>query len=277
MAGCAKRRIQIMTACLLLLLPLLQSEAVEVDGWTVRLRALLARTVVKSDSREYDSGDFSGLINLHDDADLSRWMASGIVEVEDPRWRFSFTYSRATAERTLEEPLTFEEKTFPAGTRLHTTMEAAWLDGLYRLDLGIVSPGAGSLNLLLGLSAFKIFFDFEGNGTKAVEGHSELWPVPMLGTDGDWKLGDSFSLRGRILVSRFSYTNPFHHDGDDDPKLVLGFFRGELGGDWRLSKTWSIGAGLQGFIHRLRDTSEEDRHRVWFEGLGLYLELGAAF
>jgi hypothetical protein len=266
-----------MVALLWMLVPFLQGDSAEEDGWTVRLRALMTRTLVKTDSREYDSGDFSGTLDLHDDTDLPRWTGSGTLELENPHWRFSLTYTRMRAEHTLEEPLTFEEITFPAGTQLHTEFAAGWMDALYRLDLGVASPDAGRLGLLLGVSAVRLFFDFEGNGAEAREGHSELWPVPAVGAEGGWNLGAGFSMRGRFLASRFAYENVLHPDGGSDPKVVLGFFRGELCFEWSLSDAWTISAGLQGFSHHLRDTSDEDRHRVWFEGLGGTLELAAAF
>lgn len=256
---------------LVALLALLQEE----DQFSIRL--LHARPVVRTDSREYDAGVFSSALNLKDDAGLPDRSLVGGLEVETGAWRFSIFATRMEGDKTLGSPLTFEEEQFPAGTRVHTTFEAGWLEAVYRLKLEVGATDVVDLRALLAVNASRFRFSFRGGGTEAHEAHPALWPVPAAGIEGRLTLTDSLALAARFLTTRVRYVNPFHEDGGSDTRIVFNFIRAEAGIEWRPGGSWSLGVGIHRFTHYLRDTSVEDRHRVWFDSTSLALECGVAF
>jgi hypothetical protein len=268
---------------LLILLPLLSAGQLPVgsdsrDGHAhVRARLLWAWPVIRTDSREYDAGVFSGTLNLHDDAGIADRALAGGLELELGDWRLSLVAMRLEADRTLDEPLAFEERQFPAGSSLHTIFEAGWVDVVYRLDLEVDPANRADLRILIGISATTFSFAFEGDGMESHEGHPALWPVPVLGGEGRLVLGDSLAVTGRLLVSRVKYVNPFHHDGGSPTRIVFDLSRAEIGFAYDLGRGWTLGAGLHRFTHYLRDTSREDRHRVWFDSGALAFEAAVAF
>lgn len=268
---------------LLILLPLLAVAQIHAgsdsrDGDVlVRARLLWAWPVIRTDSREYDAGFFSGTLNLHDDAGIPDQALVGGLELELGDWRLSLFATRLEADRTLDEPLTFEEHQFPAGSRLHAAFESGWADVVYRLDLDVDPAKRADLRILVGASASKFRFDFKGDGMESHEGHPALWPVPVIGGEGRLALSDSLAVAGRLLATRIRYVNPFHHDGGTHSRVVFDMSRAELGIAWEPGKGWTLGAGLHRFTHYVRDTSGEDRHRVWFDSSAVAFDVTVTF
>ncbi|HKR56419.1 MAG TPA: hypothetical protein VJS20_08960 [Gemmatimonadales bacterium] len=241
------------------------------------VRALWAHPVIRTDSREYDSGQFSGTLNLHDDADVPDRTLVGGLEVETESWRFTVFGVRLKGKKTLDHPLVFEEEQFDAGQRLATRFEGGWTDLVYRADLGFKSGDEAEARLLVGLTWCKFRFEFRSDGETAREGHPALWPVPVAGGEGRIRLFDSVDFSARVLATRIRYVNPFHADGGEDPTVVFDSVRAELGIEWKSGTGWSAGIGVHRFASYLRDTSPEDRHRVWFDAGSLAFELRASF
>lgn len=256
---------------LVALLSLLQAD----DQFSIRL--LQARPVVRIDSREYDAGVFSSALNLEEDAGLPESALVGGLELETGAWRFSIFGARMEGEKTLASPLVFEEEQFPAGKRVHATFESGWLEAVYRLKLPVDSTNVLDVRALLAVNASRFSFTFKGGGTEAHEAHPALWPVPAVGIEGRLALTDSWALSARFLTTRVSYVNPFHQDGGTDSRIVFDFIRAEAGVEWRPAGAWSLGVGIHRFTNYLRDSSEEDRHRVWFDATSLAFALGVAF
>ncbi|HKS15829.1 MAG TPA: hypothetical protein VJU16_00800 [Planctomycetota bacterium] len=256
---------------LVVLLALVQHE----DELSVRL--LWARPVVRTDSREYDAGVFSSALHLQDDAGLPERALVGGLELETGAWRFSIFAARMEGDETLASPLAFEEEQFPAGVRLHTTFEAGWFEAVYRLKLPVDSTNVVDVRAILAVNASRFSFDFKGGGTEAHEAHPALWPVPAAGVEGRLALTRSLSMSARFLSTRVRYVNPFHEDGGSDSRIVFDFIRAEAGVEWSPGGGWSLGVGIHRFTNYLRDTSDEDRHRVWFDATSLAFEIAVEF
>ena len=240
-------------------------------------RFLWAQPVIRTDSREHDAGISSGNLNLQDDADLPDRAPILGLELEWPRWRFSLFVLHLEGDRTLEDPFIFEEQQFDAGTRLHAEFEGGWLEAVYRADVGLTHGDSAGAQLLLGVTWAKYRFEFEGGDKTAGEGHPALWPAPAVGGEGRLRLLDSLDLKARVLVTRVTYVNPFHEDGGDDPKIVFDSLRAEIGVHWEATRGLALGLGIYQFSSYLRDSSAEDRHRVWFDATSISFDLGVSF
>jgi hypothetical protein len=254
-----------------------QAPVPDTETTRLRARATWIHPVIRTDSREYDAGMFSSTLNLHDDAGVADRAWTGGLEFETGPWRIAAAATRIEGRKTLESPLIFEEHEFAAGRRLRTTFESGWIDAAYRFDCNGDASDALDLGLLAGISATKFRFEFDGGGQVAREGHSALWPVPAFGADARASLGEGFDLRARIFFTRLSITNPVHFDGSSHPRLVFAFARAGVDVEWKAGGGWSLGIGLSRFTHYLRDTSAEDRHRVWFDSGGLSFQAGLEF
>jgi hypothetical protein len=250
-------------------LRLLTSAQEEAPSDRLAARFTWATLTLRTDSREYDVGLFSDTLNLQSDAGLPDHAPLPGLEAGLGSWRFALAATHLSSRKTLTVPLTFEEEVFAAGSTLKTTVRAAWLEAFYAVDVPADPSGTLDLKILLGLHAPKYKLILEEGGRDAREGHSALWPVPAVGGEARLSVAESIEVVGSLAATRVRYVNPFHSDGDSDPRVVYNFIRGRIELRWSFARSWDVSLGWTKFTHNLRDTSAEDRHRLWFDGDGL--------
>jgi hypothetical protein len=247
----------------------------ETDPIELSLRAAWARLDVRTYAQEYDTGKFSGTLDLDDDFRTPSSAPLLTIDAVSHRWRSSLSFVSLSGRVTAAEQVIFEDPVWPPGTRIRAEFSAFWLDTLIAFS---AESGPVTFSALAGSHLARFSFDFTGAGDRGHEGHPALLlPLPEIGAAARWEIAPTLTADAELLLCYAKYTHPFHEDGDGDARIEYAFASFRAAVSWRFAASWS--ASIAGVVvrHRLRDSSAEDRHRAWLDADGVEVGVTLSF
>jgi hypothetical protein len=231
------------------------------DGTSVNVGVYLANydtTVRKS------SDDVLGTrIDLEDDLgmDSDDEVARFAIAVRPwPKHRFFFSYMDMdrNGDQALDEDITFDGITFPAGTQVGSKLDLGMYRGGYTWSF--LQNDSWELGLSLGLYLIDLDVRLESTDHQIRADDSTTEAFPMVGFTGTWLVSDDWLISGTAEAFSIDSGNT---DGD--------FYNLRLIAEYAVTEKLSIGAGYDLVSIDAKDTKKNDSIDYEYDGALIFL------
>lgn len=245
------------------------------DG--ISLRTIALRPRFQLTTREFDAGIISDKVNFGDQSDFDRTAFAWEGTLDVGAWTFSLMALHQESESRLDQDATFEQFTFPSGSRAKSVAFFGSFEAYHRIDLAGGAAETFQVSLLLGINFSKLYLMMRAGDHEGSEGFSALWPLPAAGLEARVWLSDRLSVTASARGTRFRYTNPFQLDGGDSQDIRFLFGRFDAGFEWTFSSTLSLTAGYTGIDAFINAASAEDTDTADLKAGGVHAGLTLQF
>ncbi len=187
----------------------------------------------------------------------------------DGYWRFSprhklrvmYFDTRRSAERQIDDEITFRDRTFPAGTGIESSFDTVVAELAY--EWAFLKKERYEVAATIGIHNLRFDLDLRTTGGQQIStSASANGPLPVLGLRGIWRLSDRFYIDGQVQFFQISL-DPYDGRIEDYNASIV----------WQAFDRVGFGAGYNAFITRLDvDDDNFDGHLEWqYDGARIFL------
>jgi hypothetical protein len=241
------------------------------------LRVLAVRTRFHLETREYDAGMLSGMMDMAEVGGIDRtsFGLEGTLDAGPVRVILSALHEKHKGVLGLDA--TFEQHTFQPGSEVRAIAFFGSAEVYGRFDVAGGPAESLQLTLMAGLDFSKFYVAMKDDLREAREGFSALWPVPAIGLDARFWLSDRLCFQAGIRGTHIRYVNSIHLDGGSVQEVRFSSLRLEAGFQWDVSEVISLEFGFRGIDAFIEVASMEDTDSLQVEAGGGYAGIAVKF
>ncbi len=227
------------------------------------LRLFSGRTRV----REFDSVptplDLAGDLGLESGSGVRLTAALDTASV---RWAAELELFRLEGSGVLAGDFFYDEEHFVGGLSFTTEGDFLFARGLAEFKGALYESGDVRVGFVVGIEYPRIDIRIDQPGAPrggSSEQYNQFLPYPVAGIAAEWRLSESFTLSGRLLVGGTPpVPTPFQEGGTLTMQVLA--FDLQLTASWRVTRGVTLTAGLEFQSWSGSLTSKEDGNELSF-------------